>query len=90
MTWQVMLSARRPPLPCAGSAWPGLAPPTTRTGPGWLPGPPAPAGLPLPRLHLVGKGRPAGRCFHHGPYTGPDDAQEERDICLLRQALHLH
>jgi len=32
-------------------------------------------------------GYPAGRCPHHGSYTGPDDAKEELDICLLRQAL---
>ena len=43
----------------------------------------APAGL------QAACGYPAGRCPHHGPYTGPDDALEELDLCLLRQALRL-
>ena len=56
-----MLSARRPLLPCAGSAWPGLAPPTTRTGPGGCEDRLHRHVSRCPRLHLEGQGRPAGR-----------------------------
>lgn len=34
-------------------------------------------------------GYPASLCPHKGPYTDMDDAREERDSCLLRQALRL-